>query len=488
MKINFLNSGLYSFYNVQKSQRSENRANYRFSPYFTSNRLEADTFEKTKPSKEPCRTEKGRKRSRKTSRFKIKYIPNFRCPICEKITMSEEEITKYKRTVSKCKGEDLIRAIDELGDEYYWTGKEESKGKTIYRDKIIQVTEIIKDLARENPKLDLVGLVRIKSDECTAKLIDKQMDVLDKLEFYAYEKMNNEDEIRKLKSLINITKTFIRGDGDEYFKRKKFLRSLSRMNFSDPNNKRELLKIAQELPKSENDVDSFFVKYSQESRNCEEIARRFVAQNIPTAEHVVLFSSENGNNSKNNFICDCEQCNNDRGETPFATWIKQISRPQKKFQNYLNDVQKLLDSGELEDDYASYPAKMAQNLNDLSNNELHLKNPALLRNDKDKEKLKSVKQKKIEGIEENEARINSYYKELTSLVIRKTELNEELSDLRHKGGNSKKNSRKNSAYEKMQELKAEITNINNRIDKLHRLIKDAKKEIATAKCALKNMN
>lgn len=379
MRINLQTLNVFSINNVRKINNNLN-----FTSSFVSSPLKADTFEKTSTPRYEQKVHKSNKKPRvnkngdvrEATDFEVKKIHNIECPACEKITMNTHDIEEYKKNVAYKKGQDLINALDKYGSEYYWTGSPSSRGKTIYRENVEGIIEVVKNIAAKNPQADLKQIVKIAAADTMPELVGKQIGVLSEIEAFTMNNIRNKNE---RENIFKITEEFreiaLDRVPNKHFKRKNFLYEISSVYISDLDKKAQINEIAKKLPASTNDKGSFFVKYaSDKDRGVEEIASRFVIENRPTGEHIDCFSN-GGASDMNNYICDCAYCNSTRGDTSFKIWARTIPHFQTNLQKYLDTVQQNIDGHALPDNYKDYTKNIIKVIDAQSDGEIKLMHP-----------------------------------------------------------------------------------------------------------------
>lgn len=326
--------------------------------------------------------------------FKVKDIDNLHCPACGLVMLTEKQIATFINEVSQQKGEDLIRVLEKYENESTITKKEarDKKQMGIFRPIKKQVVDIIKKLAKENPNLYIDQLVTIYAQECLDKLIDKQIIVCDELCAYINQNIQDSEKEKLLEKLEEYIRQ-IKGESSETFSRKKFIYGM-KQGVSSFKQKNEIEAIASKLPTSENDVNSFFVKYSKnEKRNSRLIAEKLVNTAIPTAEHLQP-KSKGGKDRISNYICDCAECNSARGNTDFYDWIQTLPEFEEKLQDYIYDIQDAIDDEKLSPKYDTYIEQVIDTIATLSEGEIILEIP----DSKNPKKIAATMQKRQKDI------------------------------------------------------------------------------------------
>lgn len=169
------------------------------------------------------------------------------------------------------------------------------------------------------------------------------------------------ESLIELSNLTNEARNLISKDTpDNPFKRKSFIYSVSQFKEQIPEKEiaEKIYKKASSLSNSDNDVNSFIVKYSQ--RSSREIGQRLISRAAATIEHIKPRADE-GTNSAGNYLLECMGCNNDRGNIPLDQWVKAHPSMLKNTQKYMDFVIKKINLG-LFKDFDWYPEAIAETL------------------------------------------------------------------------------------------------------------------------------
>lgn len=355
MKI-FFNSINIQQYNLRKKQDKKG---------FSSNALASDVFQKQNISFE---------RHCPPTDFKVKTVANMRCPVCGLTMMTSNQINAFVNEISPLKGQELADALEKYEDESVFLRSEiRNRHRSVYRPQKQKIVNIYKKLAVENPELDLYELTKLQANRSIHDLIEKQLAIIDKIENYVVcniRTSKNEPILHYLKA----TRKKIKGkDGEETFLRKPFLADILKL-IKHPKHKAQIQKIAPQMPTSDTDIDSFFVKYSHDNNDSRIIARKLVEQSYPTTEHLMP-KSKGGDDATENYIVDCGNCNSSRGNLDFFEWQKNIPGFQRRLQGYMVHVKELCDNGRLNEEYYEYLIEVQKTISDLSRKSIQLKVP-----------------------------------------------------------------------------------------------------------------
>ncbi len=348
----------------------------------------------------------------------VKKIPHLHCPICGLLMLNNNEQKAFIDDVANKKGKDLKDALEKYEDESIFVKDEGmNKHKTIYRKQKQEVVNILKQMALEYPNLSISELVRLKSKKYLEELIKKQFAVINELENYINNTKITQEEKETFFNVLNEYKKQALGISETKFKRKNFIYDIQ-STVKDEKIKQQIIKIAVKIPTSDNEISAFFVKYSETTRSNEEIASKLIKQTSPSTEHLVP-KSKQGPNKINNFICDCEYCNSSRGNILFDEWVQDKKNIQEGLQQYLADIQKALDHGELNPKYDNYIEEIIKTISQISHGKIKLTKPT---SSNDEEKKAFLEKRRME--------INAINRKMGELIGKIIFLRKEIAQLK----------------------------------------------------------
>ncbi len=308
-----------------------------------------------------------------TSSFKIKTLKNLHCPVCGYIMLNSEQQMEFVKDVYDKKGEDLASALEKYEDESVFTHKQNEEKKGIFNPHYQQIVNIIKDLARRNPTLELSQIIKLQANSCISSLIKRQLAIVDELNEYIEKNISDPEQKELIKKAVQEQEKRMKGNSLIGFSRKVFIYEIVKAT-NNEKDKEAIHKIASKLPNSTNDTDSFFVKYSKDDKTSKEIALKLVEQSRPTAEHLFP-ESKGGASSLSNYLCDCANCNQKKDDMDFYDWQKDIPDFQQRLQEHLQIIQNALDNRELPDSYDSYIPNIIDTIYKLSRHQIKLHQP-----------------------------------------------------------------------------------------------------------------
>ena len=329
--------------------------------------------------------------------FKIKELDDLRCPACGLVMLNGEQQKKFIGDVYNKTGQKLVKTLEAYEDEtIILKDKSKSKQRSIYRPLKQEVVNVIKELALKYPDKKIDELVKIQAQTALDELIKKQLAVVGELEEYVNANIKSNEEWQNIFEITAKYKAQIVGEDAEQFQRKRFIYALSNVT-ADEKAQKEINKIISKLPNSKNEINSFFVKYSQ-GRSAKEIASKFVYESRSSAEHLVP-QAKKGKNNTANYICDCADCNSNRGDMDFNVWMKEIPNFEENLQEYLEEVRAALDENRLDCKYETYIEDVIATIKNLSNGEIKLYPPESKDNSK-KGMMLERRRKEIRRIEQ----------------------------------------------------------------------------------------
>ena len=351
----------FSNFNIWKNRSTNHKTpiqSYQTSPFVFKGRG-YDSFQRTNNSQTDS-----------TKSFQIKNIKNLHCPACGLIMLDDEQINQFIQDVATARGTELVEALEKYEDERAISGEKTDNPKTIYRPQKQEIVNIIKELARQYPEEDISGLVRIEGKNHIDKLIASQLEIVGKLEEYIKSSQLDLTEKATLRYIIDEHKARIKGESDIEFQNKPFVYAI--LNATDNKGvKSQIANIVSKLPNSDSQIDSFFVKYEKKNRSAKEIAKKFVAQSVPSADHLIP-KSKKGANSIKNYLCDCSDCNSKRSNTPFYEWQKTIPDFEKNLEEHIKEIRAAQEKGIIDTTYDSYISDLTKTIEKLSLGEIVL--------------------------------------------------------------------------------------------------------------------
>ena len=323
-------SSIRNFNFLKLSKREVKDASYRV-PYETKNNFQNNNTSNPFFTGFACSTEAFMPR-------KLYEIP---CASCGGVTLQPKQIEGFVRTVQDLRGEELVQQLQ--------------RRNNLYREFEAGIVEKICATAVEYPDYDLNAIVNNLSQKYVDELKSAQLGVFNKIRSVA-KKLKRDDEAKIEEYLKKQENLITKPDYEqgEYFRRLDFMNGLitAGKDIKQSQVFKQILVLADQIPSSSNSESAFYVSYSRKQND--EIARRIISPSASTTEHM-LPASKGGKNESSNYIVMCSSCNSKRSNMSYTEWIKTMPNMVKNFNNYLVEVTRRIDDGELGLEYVDYP-------------------------------------------------------------------------------------------------------------------------------------
>ncbi|MBR5304492.1 MAG: hypothetical protein IKU37_06670 [Candidatus Gastranaerophilales bacterium] len=284
--------------------------------------------------------------------------------------LKDENVVKFSKMLASKKGKALIVALDKLDNvKNFGIG---TKRSSAYRPHRKLVVEQYKVLAKEHPTKDLYELTEVYYDVCIENLRKAQLEIVGELREFVSSNIPFEEQER-IGAVISDYEKRIKGISDEPYYRKAFINEI--VSAVEDEYKESVRKVAEKMPSSQNDVNSFFVKHYKKAKDSQDIAKRLINDSVASVEHIFPRSNK-GENRLSNYLCDCAYCNNTRGPKSFDEWIKELPEGfEQRLQEYLQAIQDNVDSGKLDKKYDDYIKDVIETIEKASNGKIRLAQP-----------------------------------------------------------------------------------------------------------------
>ena len=137
----------------------------------------------------------------------------------------------------------------------------------------------------------------------------------------------------------------------------------------DPVTYHAVLDAAMDIPANYKDVAD---AYANAKGNAKGIVRSLLKPSIQTIEHIHP-KSLGGPNDTENFIAECKDCNNPRGNMSYSQWLKVHPEYPHKAQEHIEWFQQQIVDGEIDSRYDSYGVDVKKTLSRESHGIIELK-------------------------------------------------------------------------------------------------------------------
>ena len=246
--------------------------------------------------------------------FDVRKIEHLYCPVCASTMFTKNQCCDFCRDLADATGEELVKAIGKY--ENINNDDEFSKDLPVFNTRQQKILDKIKITALKNEDLYLDDIVEILGREVAQKYATSST--------------------------------------------KKILSSYT-----------SVYKDSRPILSDEDYADVFFLNCMNRHYSSYEIAQEFIRHKYPTIEHLVP-ASKNGIDADINYICDCAECNINRGSMPFDLWASQIPNFDENLQLQINQINRALSESALDSKYKYYPHRVRKTLYSLSNGAINL--------------------------------------------------------------------------------------------------------------------
>lgn len=285
----------------------------------------------------------------------IRGLGNIICPCCGVPMMTQKDMNR----VSKGLGSTSEQAIDTLNNyEKYMHPVEK------------ECFNLLKGWAKETPKTNFKDLLQKNREPQLEILQAKQNKILDTVDEIS--KSLSEKEQEDVKKVTDLTRKLVSSNDKEIkFKRKTFIADVKDLENKISNKEvhAKMVKEAEKMPNSQNDVSAFVVKYSE--RKHREIGERLVKLSVGTIEHIHP-QSKGGRNQISNYLLECGGCNHERSSIPLGDWVDSHPEMKENTQKYIDEVIKHINAGNMKG-FEFYPEAVARTLFNESDGKLDVK-------------------------------------------------------------------------------------------------------------------
>ena len=280
----------------------------------------------------------------KDDAFMLRNIKHLPCACCGKDMINEKDYVSLKSKDFQGPASQVLKKLR----PYYKNMRQTEK--TVYN--------ILKRTSPKYPDADLNTLINKRLYYHIARLEAKQLQIINKA--ISSVNLNIKDQKALEKTMQEVHKILFVEPKDKPQKRNRILEELYILRYqADEKNKIDkILKTIEKLPNSQNDVDSFIVKYAE--RGNREIGQRLLSPSLPTLDHIKP-ASKSGKDDFSNLIVLCSKCNNERDSIPYQKWFLIKPEMKKNIQKYMDKVIMEIKNKHLPD-FEFYPASIKRTL------------------------------------------------------------------------------------------------------------------------------
>lgn len=285
----------------------------------------------------------------------IRALGNIICPCCGIPMMTQKDMNKVSKGLG-CTAKQAISTLDNYEKYMHPVEKE--------------CYNMLKNWSKEKPDSNFKELLLENREPQLVILQEKQNKILDSVDNMS--KNLSETEQEEVKKVTDLTRKMVSSNDNEIkFKRKTFIKDMEDLSTKISNKEihKQMVKEAEKMPTSQNDVSAFVVKYS--SRGHKEIGERLVKLSVGTIEHIHP-RSEGGKNYIGNYLLECGGCNHERSSIPLSDWVDDHPEMVQNTQKYIDEVIKHINDGKMKG-FTFYPAAVAKTLYEESDGKINVK-------------------------------------------------------------------------------------------------------------------
>lgn len=246
--------------------------------------------------------------------FDVRKLENLYCPVCGSTMFNKEQGARFCHDMSCSTGKRLVKAIE----KYENMNKDDalSKDLPVFNTRHQEILNRVKVAALENEDL-----------------------YLDEITYIFGKEVANKYSTPSPRDILS--------------------------SYTTPcKNSRPILS-------DEDYADIFFLNCRNRGYSSYEIAHEIIKNKYPTIEHIVPVCKK-GKNADSNYLCDCNECNSNRGSMSFYKWIHYIPSIGDNLQIQMNQINQALNNSILDSNYKYYPKKLAKTVKTQSKGEINL--------------------------------------------------------------------------------------------------------------------
>ncbi len=238
-----------------------------------------------------------------------------------------------------------------------------------------QVFGIIKKLSKKEPQKNIRELLDTVRPEHLERVKTQELGILDKIAQFSNKHVKKEEDSKKLINLVDEATLIIEQQDENYiFRRRKFMEKLDKITvkMEDQNAATKVKEIAEELPKAQENISTFIVKYTQKDPKTKiektpyQIGIALVEPSVGSLEHIVprhpQDNSKGGENKYSNYIYASREWNTKRQNMPLDKWVTKNPKIKDYMQKYIDVVIDKINKGEAMKRCRVYPILVAETL------------------------------------------------------------------------------------------------------------------------------
>lgn len=291
----------------------------------------------------------------------VRDLGDVPCPYCGIKLINGKEISHLNKNNLSQAGEEVVNLLKPFEDRMHPVEK--------------QVFGIIKDLSKKEPQKNIRELLDTVRPQHLETVKNQEVGILNRLSQYNNKHVKNKDDAKKLNDLVDEANLIIEEQDANYiFRRRRFMEKLDGITskMQDKNAVAGIKKIAEELPKSQDNVSTFIVKYTQKDPKTKlektpyQIGVALLEPSVGSLEHIVprhpVDREDGGENKYSNYIYASREWNTKRKNLPLDKWVMKNPEIKGHMQNYIDAVIDKINKGQAMKRCRVYPILVAETI------------------------------------------------------------------------------------------------------------------------------
>ena len=197
--------------------------------------------------------------------------------------------------------------------------------------------------------------------------------------------IKNEDDAKNVGKLLASSKEILEKQDPNYiFRRRRLIEKLNNVtkNMTEQDKAQELLKIAEDVPRSHDNISAFIVKFTQKDAGTKlektpyQIGISLVEPSVGSLEHITprhpQDGSDGGKNIYSNYVYASKEWNTRRKNMPLDKWVEKNPEIKDHMQNYIDAVIEKINKREALQRCRVYPILVAETVEKESNGKIKL--------------------------------------------------------------------------------------------------------------------
>ena len=291
----------------------------------------------------------------------VRELGDVPCPYCGIRVINGKEISHLNQETLGGASKNVVNTLKPFEDRMHPVEK--------------QVFGIIKNLSKKEPEKNIRELLDTVRPQHLENVKKQELDILGRLSQYGSKNVQNKDDSNKLNNLVNESVSIIEKQDENYiFRRRKFMEKLDKITvkMQDQEAAANIKQIAEELPKAQENVSTFIVKYTQKDPKTKiektpyQLGIALVEPSVGSLEHIIprhpQDKSKGGENKYSNYIYASREWNTKRQNMPLDQWVTKNPEIKDHMQKYIDVVIDKINKGEAMKRCRVYPVLVAETL------------------------------------------------------------------------------------------------------------------------------